>query len=321
MALKLPDRWIWDSWYVKDGDTYHAFYLCASKGLVDPNRRHRNPSVGHAISKDLENWEVVADALTPSDDPAFDSWTTWTGSVVKDDTGKWWMFYTGSSREDGGLIQRIGVATSIDLITWEKVSTDALVEADGNWYELLDLNVWGDQAWRDPWVFRYPNEKTWHMLVTARSKDGNPKTRGVIGHATSENLKDWKVIAPLSKPDQGFGQMEVFQYEIVDGVPILLFCCGWRELGEDNLAKFGKIDATYSVVVEENFAKSDGKVDFTKAKPFTEQLIYAGRLIHGPDGSWYLMGFINEVDGKFVGQLCDPIAVTASPELGIVPKH
>ena len=159
------------------------------------------------------------------------------------------------------------------------------------------------------------------MLITARSKEGNPKTRGVIGHATSENLKDWKVLAPLSKPDQGFGQMEVFQYEIVDGVPILLFCCGWRELGEENLAKFGKIDATYSVVVEENFAKSDGKVDFTKAKPFTDQLIYAGRLIKGPDGSWYLMGFINEVDGKFVGQLSDPIAVTATPEHGIVPKH
>ena len=56
MALKLPDRWIWDSWYVKDGDTYHAFYLCASRGLVDPNRRHRNPYVGHAVSKDLVNW-------------------------------------------------------------------------------------------------------------------------------------------------------------------------------------------------------------------------------------------------------------------------
>ena len=40
MALKLADRWVWDSWYVWDGDVCHAFYLCASKGLVDPNRRH-----------------------------------------------------------------------------------------------------------------------------------------------------------------------------------------------------------------------------------------------------------------------------------------
>lgn len=320
MALKLPDRWIWDSWYVKDGDTYHGFYLCASRGLGDPNRRHRNPSIGHAISKDLINWTVLADALTPSDDLAFDSWTTWTGSVIKDDSGTWWMFYTGSSREDGGLIQRIGAATSKDLITWEKVSNNALVEADGTWYELLDLKVWGDQAWRDPWVFRFPGQtsedKTWHMLITSRSKDGQPKTRGVVGHAISDNLIDWQVMPPLSKPDQGFGQQEVLQFEIVDGVPILLFCCGWKELSQENVERFGKIDTTYSLVVDEKLEQ----IDFNNAKPFTDQIVYAGRLIQGPDNSWYLMGFINEVDGQFVGQLSDPIPVTANWQLGIVRR-
>lgn len=316
MALKLPDRWIWDSWYVKDGDTYHAFYLCASRGLVDPNRRHRNPYVGHAVSKDLVNWTVLPDALAPSEENAFDSWTTWTGSVVKDDSGKWWMFYTGSAREDGGLTQRIGAARSDDLINWEKVSTEALVEADGEWYEKLDLTVWGDEAWRDPWVFRFPGENTWQMLITARSKNGNPKTRGVIGHATSNDLINWSVQPPLSQPDQGFGQMEVFQYEIVDDVPILLFCCGWRELGEENVAKYGKIDTTYSLPVTSGIKD----VDFRKAQAFTEKIVYAGRLIFGPDEKWYLMGFINEIEGKFVGELSDPIPVTADPILGIVPR-
>jgi len=316
LALKLADRWIWDSWYVKDGDTYHAFYLCASRGLVDPNRRHRNPAVGHAISKDLKNWTVLADALTPADNPAFDSWTTWTGSVIKDDTGKWWMFYTGSAREDDGLIQRIGAATSDDLVTWQKVSNSALVEADGNWYELLDLKVWGDQAWRDPWVFRFPNESTWHMLITARSNQGNPRTRGVVGHATSTDLLNWQVQPPLSKPDQGFGQNEVFQFEIVDGIPILLFCCGWRELSDENVVRWGKIDATYSLVVDQKLTE----VDFNKASPFTDQLIYAGRLIQGPDHKWNLIGFINEVSGQFIGELCDPIPVTADAKLGLVSR-
>jgi beta-fructofuranosidase len=316
LSLKLADRWIWDSWYVQDGDTYHAFYLCASRGLGDPNRRHRNPSVGHAISKDLKNWTVVADALTPSDGPAFDSWTTWTGSVTKDDDGNWWMFYTGSSREDGGLTQRVGAATSKDLISWTKLGTDPVVEADGAWYEKLDLTAWGDEAWRDPWVFRFPGDKTWQMLITARAKDGEPSTRAVVGHATSENLVDWSVQPPLSKPGQGFGQYEVFQFEHVDGVPILLFCCGWRELGQNNLERFGKIDATYSMVVNDDLSN----LDFTKALPFTQNLVYAGRLIQGPDQKWYLMGFVNEVDGKFVGELSDPIPVTADPVLGIVPR-
>lgn len=316
MALRLPDRWIWDSWYVKDGDTYHAFYLCASRGLGDPNRRHRAPAVGHAISKDLKTWTVVADALAPADSPAFDSWTTWTGSVVRADDGKWWMFYTGSSREDGGLIQSIGAATSDDLISWQKVSSDALVSADGQWYELLDLTAWGDQAWRDPWVYRMPGDSDWHMLITARSKHGNPKTRGVVGHAISADLKTWRVAPPLSEPDQGFGQYEVFQYAEVDGVPILSFCCGWRELGEENLKRFGKIDATYSLVVDPELKH----MDFHKARPYTDQIVYAGRLIQGPDGGWNLIGFINEVDGIFVGELSDPIPVTADPVVGLIPR-
>jgi beta-fructofuranosidase len=126
MSLRLPDSWIWDSWYAFDGEYHHAFYLRASRALGDPHRRHRHPYVGHAISKDLQSWEVVADALAISDPPAFDDWTTWTGSVVRDDAGTWWMFYTGTTRGDGGDIQRIGAATSGDLMTWSKISSTAI---------------------------------------------------------------------------------------------------------------------------------------------------------------------------------------------------
>ena len=154
------------------------------------------------------------------------------------------------------------------------------------------------------------------MLVTARSKTGNPKTRGVVGHAVSSDLLNWKVMPPLSEPDQGFGQQEVFQFEIVDGVPILLFCCGWRELDSKRVESLGKIDTTYSLAVDANLTE----VNFNKAQPFTEQIVYAGSLICGPDGKWNLIGFINEVDGKFVGELSDPIPVTADPILGLIPR-
>lgn len=316
MTLRLPDRWVWDSWYVWDGDECHAFYLCASRGLYDPIRRHRNTNVGHAVSKDLVNWTILPDAISPSESPAFDSWTTWTGSCVRADDGKWWMFYTGTSREDGGLVQTIGAATSDDLMTWEKVSTEPMVRADSTFYEKLADGTWHDEAWRDPWVFRFPGETTWHMLVTARAKHGEPKLRGVMGHAVSENLENWQVLEPLSEPGQGFGQLEVFQFEVVDGVPILLFCCGWRELSEERLAIFGKRDATYSVVVDEKLQN----IDFTGARAFEDNLVYAGRLVQKPTGEWFLLGFVNEVDGEFVGEICDPIAVTADPELGLVAK-
>lgn len=311
--LELVDKWIWDSWYVFDGERYHAFYLSASRALQDPNRRHRHPIVGHAISTDLKNWEVVVDALIVSDSPAFDSWTTWTGSVVKGDDGRWWMYYTGTSREDGGDIQRIGAAVSDDLYTWTKLGAKALVEADSRWYERLDKTAWHDEAWRDPWVFK--RDGVWNMLVTARSNEGNPKTRGVLGHATSTDMIHWAVQPPLSRAGNDFGQLEVFQFEVVDGVPLLIFCCGWRELSAERQSAFGERDATYSVVVDANLKD----VDFATARAFESELVYAGRLIKGNDG-WYLIGFRNFENGHFVGALSEPIPVTADPILGLVPK-
>ena len=91
--LRLTDRWIWDSWYAVHEGRHHAFYLQADRSLGDPELRHRHPSVGHAVSDKLRDWEVLPDALAPSADAAFDDWTTWTGSIVRDDSGTWWMFY------------------------------------------------------------------------------------------------------------------------------------------------------------------------------------------------------------------------------------
>ncbi len=315
MALRLADRWIWDSWYVWDGDTCHAFYLCASRGLGDPDRRHFNANVGHAISQDLMTWTILPDALSPSDSPAFDSLSTWTGSVVKDDDGLWWMFYTGVSREDNGDVQKIGAATSLDLISWEKQTDLPLVVADPNWYETLDKSVWHQEAWRDPWVFKNASG-TWQMLITARAKTGDPKTRGAIGQAVSTDLKNWRVLEPLAVSQGDFGQLEVLQYEVVDGVPILLFCCGYRELSDARRVAFGERDATYSLACNGDFSG----VDLGRARPFEQQLLYASRLVQGQDGMWNLLGFRNIEDGKFVGEISDPIQVTADPDLGLLPR-
>jgi len=314
VALRLADRWVWDSWYVWEGDTCHAFYLCASKGLADPNDRHRAPSIGHAISRNLVDWTILPDALAPSHEPAFDSWTTWTGSIVRADDGLWWMYYTGSSREDGGLIQTIGAATSKDLVVWEKHGRRHIVETDPRWYEKLSTDLWHDEAWRDPWVFRSDLDDRWEMLITARSAHGEATGRGVVGHAYSPDLANWTVSAPLSSPNQGFGQLEVIQWEVVDGVPLVIFCCGWRELSPERMAQSGQQDFTYSVVCPDGWRA----IDISRAQPFWDGLVYAGRLVHHPQDGWFLLGFVGEVDGEFVGEIADPIPVTADWDRGLI---
>jgi beta-fructofuranosidase len=310
--LRLAESWVWDSWFTHDGEYHHAFYLRASRALGDSERRHRNPYIGHAISKDLKNWQVVQDAIAISDPPAFDSWTTWTGSVVRDEAGLWWMFYTGTSREDGGDIQRIGAATSKDLLTWEKVSSQALVEADPTFYELLDYQKWHDQAWRDPWVFRYLDK--WHMLITARTNDeSNPSNqRGVVGHAQSDDLRNWKVMPPLSTPPSGFGQLEVFQVEQVEDKWVLLWCCGVKELPDQSKAKYGT-GGVFSVVADSPL----GPFDTNKAVRFDHPSLYAARLVKH-EGSWNLIGFREWEEGKFVGELTDPIPVKIQGD-GLIP--
>ena len=166
MALRLPDSWVWDCWFAFDGEYHHAFYLRASRSLGDPELRHHNTFIGHSRSKDLHTWETLPDALAPSAAPAADDWTTWTGSIVREDSGLWHMFYTGRTHADDGHVQRVVHATSDDLLTWTK-TPGFVIEADDAWYEVLEDGVWTDVTWRDPWVFRGPDGRWSALLATA----------------------------------------------------------------------------------------------------------------------------------------------------------
>ena len=61
--LALPDSWVWDFWTADDGESYHLFFLYASKALHDPEARHLRASIGHAVSDD--GIAFVPDALNP----------------------------------------------------------------------------------------------------------------------------------------------------------------------------------------------------------------------------------------------------------------
>ncbi|MEU1753042.1 family 43 glycosylhydrolase [Micromonospora matsumotoense] len=306
--LRLPDHWVWDSWYARDDtDRWHAFFLRASRALHDPHRRHRRATIGHAVSTDLHTWQLVADALVPADAPSWDDLATWTGCTVRGPDGRWYLFYTGVGRAEDGLVQRIGLAVSDDLTTWHRHGTGPLVEADPTWYELLDRTLWYEQAWRDPWVFPDPAGDGWHMLVTARVNTGPTEARGVVGHATSPDLVNWTVQPPLSVPAD-FGHLEVPQVVVIDGQPLLLFCTDAAGTRRDG----------HRIWVAEG-PDVRGPWDIASARPFPHPHLYAPRLVPGPAGDWSLIGFLDHVDGEFVGALSDPVPVRYQPGSGLTP--
>ena len=299
MPLHLSDHWVWDSWTAFDGDQYHLFFLRASRALVDPERRHGRAAIGHAVSPDRRSWTLVADALVAEDGPRWDDRSTWTGSVVQAPDGTWRLFYTGTSRADGGLVQSIGWATSPDLLTWTR-SDAAPIVADPRWYEKVDGGTWPDEAWRDPFVFADPGGDGFHMLVTARAKDGDPDGRAVVGHVTSPDLETWTVQPPLTAP-AGFGQMEVVQSQLVDGQPVLVFSCTPRDVLRPDAADPA---ATGTWVAPGESVL--GPWDLDRATYVASPDIYAAQLVEDVDGRSAVYGFVDTVDGEFVGDIADP---------------
>jgi beta-fructofuranosidase len=306
-VLQLPDHWVWDFWHVHDGELHHLYFLKALRSLGDPDLRHFHQTIGHAVSTDLVTWKVRPDALAPSTGDRWDNSTNWTGSVLRHD-GMWWMFYTGTSRAENSLVQRIGAATSHDLYTWERVGSQPLVEADPRWYELLDRSLWHDQAWRDPHVVKL--DDTFHMFITARTNSGEPFSRGVIGHATSDDLLHWTVGPPVSEPGD-FGQLEVPQFIEHEGTCTMLFCTSPEVTAPGFERRRGIAPTTGTFTLTSS--KPLGPYSFVAAPAIAADAgrngLYAGKVIYDA-AQPYFLGFINNDEhGHFVGAISDPIPI------------
>jgi beta-fructofuranosidase len=310
MTLRHPDRWVWDFWVAIDGADVHLFHLQAPRALGDPELRHRNATVGHAVSRDLRTWTELPTALEAGPPGAFDDLATWTGSVIRH-AGRWHMFTSGISRAEDGAVQRIGRATSDDLVRWERQAT--LVEADARWYETLGPDV-VEEHWRDPWVFRDPATGRFHMLVCARANTGPPDGRGVIGHAWSADLDTWEVGPPLSMPGE-LRQLEVPQLLRLGGAWRVLFCATEHDHSAARRARPG-------VVVE------GGTHELTGPSPLGPFALrrdafllgdpagrwYAGRVVEHHGAPWLLAWRRHDEHGRFVGEIGDPMPLEVGPD-------
>jgi beta-fructofuranosidase len=307
-VLRLRDDWVWDSWVADDGERFHLFFLQAPRALADPGKRHTRATIGHATSTDLVDWDYAGTALLPSVD-GWDDLSLWTGSTVRGDDGVWRMFYTALSTQRGHVHrdQRIGLAESRDLMTWERVGDQPLVVPDGRWYETLPEDPGASETWRDPFVFRDPDG--WHMLVTARLRGAPRLDDGTLGHARSHDLRSWEVQPPVSGAPSGFGQLEVSQVRVVDGRPVLVFTCHPDEQSPERVAAHGAW-CTWSVVGEPGGSLL-GPWDLSRAVPFeAEPALFAAPLVQRRDASWAMFGFRNtESEGAVSLELIDPVTV------------
>jgi ABC-type glycerol-3-phosphate transport system permease component len=202
MVLALDDQWIWDSWYAHDGDRWHAFFLKADKSLINPDLRHFNVSQGHACQRRPGQLGASRHLPRPSEGEAWDDYTTWTGSVVRDD-GLWHLFYTGSRNPRRGSTSGSATRppTTCTLGTGGRRALPRHDRPERRHYEAdHERGFWHDRAMRDPWVMRDPEGDGWLMFFTARAAGvTEPNAGGAIGFATSPTSTTGRSAARLRR--------------------------------------------------------------------------------------------------------------------------
>jgi beta-fructofuranosidase len=321
LPLALNDKWIWDFWLARNGDDWHVYFLQADKSLGDPELRHRHVSQGHAVSGNLVDWTYLGTCFAPSEAPAWDDWTTWTGSVVQGPDGVWHLFYTGTNHADGGFKQRIGHATSRDMHSWERVGSGLCLDISGPDYEEYAPGHWHDRAMRDPWVMKDPAGEGWLMYFTARVPGiAEPNAGGSIGFATSSDLYTWTIQPPAYRGGM-FGQMEVPQVIEIGGRWYCMFCTGAHHWSEAYKAFNPQLPVTGSHYLVADDPRGPWEVApgpfLDGAEPCQR---YAGKLVQADDGL-KLMGFAYATpEQSFIGELSDPIPVTVDAD-GLLHAH
>lgn len=118
MVLKFVDKWVWDSWYVCDGDLWYSFFFQVFKSIGDLELCYWEVSYGYVMSMDLINWDYLGICFGFFNGLVWDDMVIWIGLVVKGDDGNWYFFYIGVSCESVCKYQKIGYVVFDDLYLW-----------------------------------------------------------------------------------------------------------------------------------------------------------------------------------------------------------
>jgi predicted GH43/DUF377 family glycosyl hydrolase len=183
-------------WTPSGAYAFHLFYLRTNQRMSSANT---NKNLGHAISTNLVDWTIVDTAAVRTRGGRFDSLHVRAPSIVLKGL-TYYMLYAGMD-EHGD--QKIGLATSTDLMTW--VQGDSVLEVGGGngaghvfWADSAPGGAYaGVRQLRDPFVMPDPQRAGgWLMYFATVSKQYSPQ--GVIGVARSSgDLHSWGETFPL----------------------------------------------------------------------------------------------------------------------------
>lgn len=185
--IMAPIGWINDpNGLCEFNGEYHCFYQYSPLNPLGGDKFW-----GHAVSKDLANWEQKEVALYP--DIKEDINGVYSGSAfVKDDTV--YFFYTGNVKHPGdhdyiltGREQNVILVTSKDCINF---SEKKILLRNSDFPEDMSLHVRDPKVWEEDGVY--------YMILGARTKDD----KGCVLLYKSNDLYNWEFLSvPAGKVD------------------------------------------------------------------------------------------------------------------------
>ena len=206
---------------VKHDGEFHVFYI---RREIEAPFEETEVDFGHAVSTDLYVWNHLPPVLGVRDS-SWDRHHVWAPSIVRRD-GVYFMFYTGVTDEPPGprLWQRTGIATSTDLMNWNRLDQPIMTCASVPWSVCDSMNA--AMAFRDPCVVPdVVQPGRWLMVYSAFA--GSDPTSMVAGLATSSgDFLEWQDHSPLwitHRPITGNGLVESPSLFEHDGLYYLFF--------------------------------------------------------------------------------------------------
>jgi hypothetical protein len=178
--------------FIREDGVFHLFWM------------RRNPFVpydstendfGHAVSVDLAHWTQL-DPVLRVRPGHWDDLHVWTPCIVKSG-GIYYMFYTGVTNVPypWNMYQRIGVATSTDLMEWTRYDTPVLSGAQVPWV-FADSSVFEGCQFRDAHVMEDPDVPGRWLMYYVGTPDA-ARDQLIVGVAQSTDLLAWSDLTPL----------------------------------------------------------------------------------------------------------------------------
>lgn len=222
--LKAPGNWVNDpNGFIYYKGTYHLFYQ-----YFPYAPRWGTMHWGHAVSKDMVNWEHQGVALFPT--KYEDQNGCFSGSAVEQD-GNLYLYYTGVhyyQPDPNDIHQCLNddfasaqlMMTSQDGYHFDNFHSKKVIIPP-----MTDSNTGDRTHTRDPKVWR--GKDAWYMVLGSKTPDG----KGKLIFYKSSNLCDWELVNTASK-ESGFGGMwECPDYFETEGGKVLVISP--MGLGED----------------------------------------------------------------------------------------